>query len=229
MPPSYSSARLQGTPVKILFTFKLTNVVRVSCFCSCNFTLVEWIFEEKTKMETGKIIKELRIKKGMTQEDLAGKTEVSTRTIQRIENGEVDPRAYTLQMIAKALDVEYDLFIEKESDEEQEVQKVNTNNWLGLLHFSGIIPLIFPTLLIWHHKKDTIKGMADHYRAVIIFQLMMLGVVIGCFWVYWKIHMLTPLIGVLVMNGLLTILNTINVMSGKPHLHIFGKKVLDAK
>jgi DNA-binding XRE family transcriptional regulator len=28
----------------------------------------------------------------MTQEELAEKTEVSTRTIQRIENGEVDPR-----------------------------------------------------------------------------------------------------------------------------------------
>ena len=45
-------------------------------------------------METGKLIRELRIKKGMTQEELADKTEVSSRTtIQRIENGEVDPRS----------------------------------------------------------------------------------------------------------------------------------------
>ena len=63
--------------------------------------------DSKRKMETGKLIKELRIKKGMTQEELADKTEVSTRTIQRIENGDVDPRAYTLQMIAKALDVDF--------------------------------------------------------------------------------------------------------------------------
>ena len=74
----------------------------------------------------------------MTQEELADKTEVSARTIQRIENGEVDPRAYTLQMIANALDVEYELFLEKKSDEEQEIQKANTNNWCGLLHLSGI-------------------------------------------------------------------------------------------
>lgn len=53
-------------------------------------------------METGKLIRELRIKKGMNQKELADKTEISTRTIQRIENGEVDPRAYTLQMISKA-------------------------------------------------------------------------------------------------------------------------------
>lgn len=61
----------------------------------------------KKKMETGKPIKELRIKKGMTQEELADKTEVSARTIQRIENGDVDPRAYALQMIAKTLEVDF--------------------------------------------------------------------------------------------------------------------------
>ncbi|MCB0801400.1 MAG: helix-turn-helix transcriptional regulator, partial [Bacteroidales bacterium] len=75
------------------------------------------------KMETGKLIKELRLKKGMTQEELADKTEVSARTIQRIENGEVDPRAYTLQMIARALEVDYSLFMENEPDEEQEIQQ----------------------------------------------------------------------------------------------------------
>src|SRR5512133_4090103 len=104
-------------------------------------------------METGKLIKELRIKKGMTQEELADKTEVTARTIQRIENGEVDPRAYTLQMIAKALEVDYNLFVENEPDEEQEIKQVNANNWLGLLHVSGIIPLIFPTILVWSYKK----------------------------------------------------------------------------
>jgi transcriptional regulator with XRE-family HTH domain len=62
---------------------------------------------KKKKMETGRLIKELRVKKGMTQEELAAKTEVSARTIQRIENGEVDPRAYTLQMIARALEARY--------------------------------------------------------------------------------------------------------------------------
>jgi len=98
-------------------------------------------------METGKLIKELRIKKGMTQEELADKTEVSARTIQRIENGEVDPRAYTLQMIAKALDVDFSLFAENELKEKQEPQKIDGNHWLALIHLSGIIPLIFPTLV----------------------------------------------------------------------------------
>jgi transcriptional regulator with XRE-family HTH domain len=83
-------------------------------------------------METGKLIKELRIKKGMTQEELAEKTELSARTIQRIENGEVDPRAYTLQMIAKALGVDYELFVESDSDKEKELEEEKNENWLVL-------------------------------------------------------------------------------------------------
>ena len=45
--------------------------------------------------ELGIKIQELRKQKGMTQEDLADKTGLSVRTIQRIESGEVDPRSYT--------------------------------------------------------------------------------------------------------------------------------------
>ena len=45
----------------------------------------------------------------MTQVKLADKTELSTSTIQRIENGKVDPRACTFQMIAKALEVDLKL------------------------------------------------------------------------------------------------------------------------
>lgn len=123
----------------------------------------------KKKMETGRLIKELRIKKGMTQEELADKTEVSSRTIQRIESGEVDPRAYTLQVIAKALDVDFSMFVEHESTESKEIKKVNDNNWFGFLHFSGLLPLFFPTLIIWNQKKDKTKAMSNHFRAVISF------------------------------------------------------------
>jgi len=171
-------------------------------------------------METGQLIKELRIKKGLTQEELAEKTELSARTIQRIENGEVDPRAYTLQMIAKALDVDYSVFVENESDEDQEIQKANDNNWLGLLHLSGLFPLIFPTVLIWNLKKDEIKGMSDHYRAVISFQLTVWIIILGGLWIYWKTNQPTLLIAGLFLSGFFSIFNTIKVMNGKPYKHI---------
>ena len=46
--------------------------------------------------ELGLKVAELRQQKGLTQEKLAEMCEVSSRTIQRIEGGEVDPRLYCL-------------------------------------------------------------------------------------------------------------------------------------
>lgn len=170
-------------------------------------------------METGKLIKELRLKKGMTQEELADRTEVSARTIQRIENGEVDPRAYTLQMIARALEVDFALFTENEPDEEQETQNVKDSNWLGLLHFSGIIPLIFPTVLIWHHNKDRVKGISVHYRDVLSFQLMVWVGIIAGLWIYWRAQVPIPLIMIFLVNAVISIINTVRVVSGEPYRH----------
>lgn len=169
-------------------------------------------------METGKLVKELRVKRGMTQEELAEKTEISTRTIQRIENGEVDPRAYSLQMIAKALDVEFSVFIESNTDESGDVEKVINNNWLALLHLSGVIPLIIPTVLIWNRKADVIKGITEHYQAVITLQLMIFGVILGCLWVYYKTNLLIPLLGVLLINGIISITNALKVIRGDPYI-----------
>ena len=118
-------------------------------------------------METGKLIKELRIKKGMTQEELADKTEVSTRTIQRIENGDFEPRADTLQMIAKALGVDFDIFVDDEASESQEIRKATNTNWLDLLHLSGLFTISLPTMLIWRYKKYKTYDMSRHFRAAI--------------------------------------------------------------
>jgi len=57
--------------------------------------------------ELGLKISELRKSKGYTQEELVEKCNISLRTIQRIEAGEVTPRSYTIKTILSALD--YDL------------------------------------------------------------------------------------------------------------------------
>jgi transcriptional regulator with XRE-family HTH domain len=54
----------------------------------------------------GKRIKEVRLKKGLSQEDLAEKSNVNLRTIQRIENNETTPRSKTLNLIFSTLEVE---------------------------------------------------------------------------------------------------------------------------
>lgn len=58
--------------------------------------------------ELGKKISELRKSKGWTQEELVEKCNISVRTIQRIETGEVTPRSYTIKTILSALDSDFD-------------------------------------------------------------------------------------------------------------------------
>lgn len=71
----------------------------------------------------GKKITELRKAKGFTQEELVEKCNISVRTIQRIEAGEVTPRTYTVKTILAAL--EYDLNQISEEDNSTTVNFVS--------------------------------------------------------------------------------------------------------
>ena len=53
-----------------------------------------------------KKISETRKAKGLTQEELADKSKVNLRTIQRIENNESEPRGKTLSLICDALELD---------------------------------------------------------------------------------------------------------------------------
>lgn len=161
----------------------------------------------------------------MTQEELADRTEVSARTIQRIENGEVDPRSYTLQMISKALDVDISIFTETVSKEKIETDKENERNWLALIHLSGLFFLIIPSVLIWSKKKDEIKGITDHYRDIINYQLSI-----------WLIFMFPgiiaflfagvpyPIFVAIMFNVMFTITNSIKVLNGRSYKYFYAYK-----
>ncbi|HLO60511.1 MAG TPA: helix-turn-helix domain-containing protein [Bacteroidales bacterium] len=58
--------------------------------------------------ELGRKIADLRKAKGLTQEELVEKCNLSVRTLQRIESGEVTPRSYTIRLIFEALEMSYD-------------------------------------------------------------------------------------------------------------------------
>jgi transcriptional regulator with XRE-family HTH domain len=57
-------------------------------------------------MKTGDRIKELRLQRLMTQEELAEKTGLAAASISRIENNLVNPSISTLRALTKALDVD---------------------------------------------------------------------------------------------------------------------------
>ncbi len=57
-------------------------------------------------MNIGIVIKEVRKQKGLTQLDLSEHANLSVRTIQRIENNEVEPTFYSLKSISKILEID---------------------------------------------------------------------------------------------------------------------------
>jgi len=113
--------------------------------------------------DLGLKVTELRQQKGLTQEQLAESCEVSARTIQRIESGEVDPRSFTINRLSEVL--EFDFGEESEGNE---------TFWLALLHLSSAIPLVIVPLLIWSWKKNRSYKIDKHGRDVLNFQITML-------------------------------------------------------
>lgn len=112
--------------------------------------------------QLGLKVAELRQEKGLTQEQLAEKCEVSARTIQRIESGEVDPRAYTLHCLGEAL--EFDFGAENTANE---------NLWLTILHLSSAIPILIIPLMLWSWKKSQSYRVDQQGRLVLNFQITM--------------------------------------------------------
>jgi len=62
---------------------------------------------EKQQM-IAKLVKEKRIFNNYTQQELANITNISLRSIQRIEKGQVTPRIHTLKVLSKCLDFSLD-------------------------------------------------------------------------------------------------------------------------
>ena len=58
-------------------------------------------------MDLGDKIKSARTQKGITQKELAEKTGLTERTIQRIENHEVEPSVYSLNKISEILKFDF--------------------------------------------------------------------------------------------------------------------------
>ncbi len=58
------------------------------------------------KDNVAKLIKDARLKKGYSQQQLADLTQLNLRSVQRIENAEVLPRAYNLNLLAQQLELD---------------------------------------------------------------------------------------------------------------------------
>lgn len=120
-------------------------------------------------LELQKRVKDLRIKQGLSQEELADKTGLSLRTIQRIENGESVPRGDTLKRLAVALKVSPDDVIEWGIQEDKNILTMLNLSQLGFLAFP-LLGTIIP-LAIWVIKKDKIRNVDSIGKSILNFQI----------------------------------------------------------
>ena len=110
--------------------------------------------------DLGLKIAELRQQKGLTQEKLAEYREVSARTIQRIESGEVEPRSFTRNSLSNILGFDFG----KENPSNQSL-------WLALLHMSSTVCIVLIPLFLWSWKKDQSYKIDRQGRDVLNFQI----------------------------------------------------------
>jgi transcriptional regulator with XRE-family HTH domain len=120
--------------------------------------------------EIGGKIKEIRKRKGLSQEELAESSKVNLRTIQRIENNESEPRGKTLNLICGVLDIN--------AEDILDYGKRTDKSYLIIFHLSVIAFLAIPVgniilpLILWTNKKDKIIGLKEVGANLLNFQLI---------------------------------------------------------
>jgi transcriptional regulator with XRE-family HTH domain len=123
-------------------------------------------------------IKSLRTAAGMSQEELAERTGLSLRTIQRIENGETRARGDSLKRLCQALGVTMEVLRGEEAGANGLEEH---RGFLVLLHLSALAFLapvpglgIAAPLVLWLLYRDKIEGVRVMGRRILQFQLIWL-------------------------------------------------------
>jgi transcriptional regulator with XRE-family HTH domain len=97
---------------------------------------------------TGKIIYEVRMKKGLSQEELAEMAKVNLRTIQRIENDLTEPRETTINLIFGVLEIDQNELKPQieENDFGNLVHKIINTAFIILLNLTIAAAIIYLTV-----------------------------------------------------------------------------------
>ena len=120
-----------------------------------------------------KKVKELRLRQKSSQEELAIATQLSLRTIQRIESGETEPRGDTLKRLAKALNVSVDELTDVSGNKPLRLDKT----FLILINLSALSFMIFPLLgiiiplMLWVAKRNEIQDVNETGKKILNFQI----------------------------------------------------------
>jgi transcriptional regulator with XRE-family HTH domain len=178
-----------------------------------------------SKSELSKRVKELRSRKGLSQEQLAENSGLSLRTIQRIENGETEPRGETLKRLMNALEVAPDDLMDWSIAEDKGFLTAVNLSALGFFVFP-LLGILIP-LIMWISKKDKLKDINKTGKEILNFQItwnllvfmayiFFMGGVLLMGSIIRNPFILVGIIGFLYMyNFLFIIINTVRIYNEK--------------
>ena len=178
-----------------------------------------------SKSELSKRVKELRSRKGLSQEQLAENSGLSLRTIQRIENGETEPRGETLKRLMNALDATPDDLMDWSIAEDKGFLTAVNLSALGFFVFP-LLGILIP-LIMWISKKDKLKDINKTGKEILNFQItwnlfvfmayiFFMGGVLLMGSIIRNPFILVGIIGFLYMyNFLFIIINTVRIYNEK--------------
>lgn len=115
-------------------------------------------------------IKDLRNRKGFSQEQLSEESKLSIRTIQRIEKGVSIPRGDTLVKLSNALGVTPDDILDWTKTEDKGYLTLLNLSALASVFLQPILGIIIP-LAMWILKKDKVNLVDNYGKKLISFQI----------------------------------------------------------
>lgn len=120
--------------------------------------------------EIGKKIKEVRKRKGLSQEELADCAKISLRTVQRIENNKSQPHGKTLHLICDVLEINAEDLLDYGKKEDK--------TYLVIFHLSVLAFLAIPLgniilpVILWLNKKNEVIGLKSIGANLLNFQIV---------------------------------------------------------
>ena len=135
-----------------------------------------------TTLSLANQIKDQRISRGLSQEQLADNSQLSLRTIQRIEKGQSTPRGDTLLKLIEALDLCQDEVLKSE--------KLDGDKYSALLNLTALgflaHPLLgFPlSLIVWQFVGKRSVMLTDTAKKVFITQVVLISCLYLCLYIF---------------------------------------------
>lgn len=127
------------------------------------------VIREYNMKDLSEKIKKYRKQKGLSQAELAERSGLNLRTVQRIENGETIPRGDSLQRLTNALGIA--------PDELTNCDIIEDKNFLLGMNLSALSFIIFPLLgfsvplIVWLSRKERVQESNLLAKRLLNFQL----------------------------------------------------------